>query len=397
MASENSLGNLRIWFGAAVVVGTAGILGGWLLGGMALLSSVLTVGVPLGAMAGYLTAAVVTDRTNLVTLQFADSVYYLGFLFTLISLSVSLLAFTNTAGGYDLPGVVSRFGVALLTTVVGLACRIYLVNFRKSMDDTLAQSETALADAGESLRHRLEQLSQDMTVQTKLMNDSLRGALDVTAAELKAAAETGKSTVETSAKALETALGSVATQVAESARGGSTAISESMEGLAKQLASTTLPSDIFTTVLSPAVDALAQQVRQYGGVLESAGESHQQVAAAATSLAAGVDALRQSGDQFSTTIGALNDGTNRLAGFGNGLEQIADAIAKVTSGLGEYQKLVGRMREEGGRDVEALAGYRSQMRGNLEESQRSLERVREDLVSAAGFIRRELGGGSTDR
>ena len=59
--------------------------------------------------------------------QLANSNYYLGFMFTLISILVSLIGIVSNS--YDIDNIVNNFGIAIITTIIGLLARIYLANF----------------------------------------------------------------------------------------------------------------------------------------------------------------------------------------------------------------------------------------------------------------------------
>src|SRR5690606_10536290 len=105
-------------FAASLAVGVLGVVAGWLLEGWAgrAAAFILTLGVPLLAMFAYIYAGRYLDKANLNTDAFADSVYYMGFLFTLVALVFSLFAITGD--GTTTAGLVLRFGVALSTTIV---------------------------------------------------------------------------------------------------------------------------------------------------------------------------------------------------------------------------------------------------------------------------------------
>src|SRR5262245_32338054 len=62
-----------------------------------------------------------TPRFRLREDRIGDGAYYLGFLFTLVSLSVTLYQFTRSGGVEE---VISGFGIALTTTIVGLSLRV---------------------------------------------------------------------------------------------------------------------------------------------------------------------------------------------------------------------------------------------------------------------------------
>jgi hypothetical protein len=383
--------SLRRWFVATVAIGSAGIFAGWLVADDSVLSKVLTFGVPLFAMAGYMVIAHISDRAITATEQFADSIYFLGFLLTLVSLMVSLLAFADSAGrNVDISGVVSRFGVALATTVVGLACRIYLINFRSSIEDSVAQNEKAIAIAGSDLRTHLEQLSQDMVVQSKLMNDSLNGALIVAASELKAVAEASKSTVTKSAAAFQAAVSGAATQVEHEAMKGGTSIRNSLEQLAESIGEARLPQDALVVSLTPAISVFTEKIGEYGDLLEQAGASHSKMTEEASALSASVESMRKSGSQLSAAIDGIGDSAVRFGSAAGSLGQVTSAVDEVRRSLAEQADLIAAVRTEAIAGAEFLSSHAQQSQDYLVASRESLEQVRADLVAAADFVRREL-------
>jgi ABC-type transporter Mla subunit MlaD len=76
---------------------------------------------------------------------FADSVYYMGFLLTLVSLAAALLYLRNESPELGL--LVSKFGLALITTIAGLAVRVALVNFRVDVRQARDLVEEQLTDS----------------------------------------------------------------------------------------------------------------------------------------------------------------------------------------------------------------------------------------------------------
>ena len=59
--------------------------------------------------------------------QMGDSFYYLGFLYTLTALAISLFSIEG-----DINDLLKNFGIAITTTLVGLIGRIILSQFRES-------------------------------------------------------------------------------------------------------------------------------------------------------------------------------------------------------------------------------------------------------------------------
>lgn len=84
--------------------------------------------------------------------RLGDNFYYLGFIFTLASLSATLLQIESGPRIEDLLG---NFGIALTTTVVGVAGRVLFVQMRGELDDIEAQVRRELAAASAALRDQL--------------------------------------------------------------------------------------------------------------------------------------------------------------------------------------------------------------------------------------------------
>src|SRR6202789_292378 len=85
--------------------------------------------------------------------QSGDNLYYMGFLFTLTSLAVSLYQF-SAAGSAE--QIVQNFGIAIASTIAGITLRILFNQMRR---DPLAVEATArmeLAEASRRVKRELE-------------------------------------------------------------------------------------------------------------------------------------------------------------------------------------------------------------------------------------------------
>ena len=84
--------------------------------------------------------------------QMGDSFYYLGFLYTLTALAVSLFGIED-----DINELLKNFGIAITTTLVGLIGRIILSQFRESLDEMKEKSERQISDSARKLNAQLVQ------------------------------------------------------------------------------------------------------------------------------------------------------------------------------------------------------------------------------------------------
>jgi hypothetical protein len=85
--------------------------------------------------------------------QLGDNCYYLGFLFTLASLSYALYQF---GGSGDVDQIVANFGLALGSTITGILLRVLINQARRDTLDTEQDARMALAEAVVRLRTNID-------------------------------------------------------------------------------------------------------------------------------------------------------------------------------------------------------------------------------------------------
>ena len=84
--------------------------------------------------------------------RLGDNFYYLGFIYTLASLSAALIQLRYSPQFEDLLG---NFGIALVTTVVGVAGRVLFVQMRGEIDEVEERVRRDLVSASADLRAQL--------------------------------------------------------------------------------------------------------------------------------------------------------------------------------------------------------------------------------------------------
>lgn len=382
---------LRVWFLIILAVGTAGIVIGWMVN-----SWLLTLIVPLGAMALYPVVAYFKDRSLFVTYVLADSFYFLGFLFTLISLFVSLLAFSQgEAGPGEISGAVSRFGVALATTIFGLAFRVFLVNFRPEIDDTLAQSEKALTDASVALRGELDRLNADLVVQTSGWTASLSHAIATANAELQGAYSAGalankKASEELamSAKAGGLAVTNVLKDLTEQIGVAATSLGTASSELVDRFGSLQIDQDVLTRPLQPALEGLVTSLKECGSSLEDVRIDPRASIEALENLTKSLRRAAQDVDGLTGSFSELDPQKLTLASreYVAMLEAVGGALRAQRDGLNEIQ-------EELRRNSTLAATHRQDLEQEVASARTALADVSRAMVEAARFVVSELQGG----
>lgn len=109
--------------------------------------------VPLAIMALYIVLGYKRRDTDLTDEKFADTCYYLGFIFTITSIIFGLFDLPNI--GTRIQEIAVRFGAAMVSTVLGLVVRVYLVSFKRDLADAIEAAEDSVIVASDKFRDQL--------------------------------------------------------------------------------------------------------------------------------------------------------------------------------------------------------------------------------------------------
>lgn len=115
---------------------------------------------PVVLMIGYASLIWFARRLRLREDQAGDNLYYMGFLYTLSSLAVSLYQFTASGGA---EAIVRNFGIAIASTIAGVALRVVFNQMRRDPVDVEEVSRLELAEAARRVRRELDTIVLEMT------------------------------------------------------------------------------------------------------------------------------------------------------------------------------------------------------------------------------------------
>jgi hypothetical protein len=107
--------------------------------------------------------------------QSGDNLYYMGFLFTLTSLAVSLYQF-SAAGSAE--QIVQNFGIAIASTIAGISLRIMFNQMRRDPVETEATSRLELAEASRRVKRELESSILEFSYFRRMTQQSITDAMD---------------------------------------------------------------------------------------------------------------------------------------------------------------------------------------------------------------------------
>ena len=255
-------------FFAVVVVGSSYII----LSKLNNFGAFAVTAVPVLIMIAY---AVVLGGVRLFHLrddQSGDNLYYMGFLFTLTSLAVSLYQF-SAAGSAE--QIVQNFGIAIASTIAGIALRILFNQMRRDPIEVEATARLELAEASRRVKRELESTILEFSYFRRMTQQSVTDALDEMKEGIGAA---GKPLEEASRKSGETLdtlnermvrVSEQLVQEGELLSRSSAHIVGAIDAVVTKLASLKAPEQAVENKLAPLIESLTAAVASFGESAEA--------------------------------------------------------------------------------------------------------------------------------
>ncbi len=241
--------------------------------------------VPVAMMIGYALLLGFARLFRLRDDQSGDNLYYMGFLFTLTSLAVSLYQFSAIGSPEQ---IVQNFGIAIASTIAGIALRIFFNLMRRDPVEVEATARLELAYAARRVKRELESTVLEFAYFRRTTQQSLSDALDeinatLTEAKLRIVtqldefAETSSKPIEEASKrssatldvlnarvekTLEAAAGQIARHSSDLSKSAS-AMVMSIDGIASKLSAMQTPGQVIEIKLSPMVQGLSRAVNTF--------------------------------------------------------------------------------------------------------------------------------------
>lgn len=263
-------------------------------------------------------------------LQFADSLYYMGFLWALFGLIATFVLWP--APRLTVDAVLTTFGYALVTTFSGMLLRVVVIQFQDTPSDRRVHAQEAIDRRTAALTRQI----QDATT-------------DITAFRDRAVSELGGTLQD-----LVRSLRDVRDKIAEQHRTMTTRLSADFEASLKdvlgRLAAVQVPQDILTTEVVKLVAALGKQGEDVEQAVHKLEQSVMQAAdhvtrfgdslygsEAATRMGAAVNALstmiKERTDELATMTSTLGSSHGELERQLESVQSLRSAIAKVSAQL----------------------------------------------------------------
>jgi chromosome segregation ATPase len=318
---------------------------------------------PVAVMGVYACVVTLVPRIRLRLDQAGDNLYYLGFTYTLCSLAITLYRFHTTEATADY--IVSNFGIALATTIVGVVFRVWLHQMRDDPLELEREARSELTEAVGRLRTEIDQTVREFNHFNRTLQQSAQEAIE---AQGNVALETlDKSTKQYSEVAvravgyLENCFTDFNKQATE-LNTNTGQIATALLALSKRIDDIEAPRDLLSEKLAPifpriaeAADALRALSKRIDDIeaprdllSEKLAPIFQRIAEAADQTAGRVSSERQRNQNLAKLTTRLEALTGSIEGVFNRVaekeERVTTAIQHAVAVAGQTAELTGQIR-----------------------------------------------------
>ncbi|MDA0312581.1 MAG: hypothetical protein O2992_10745 [Gemmatimonadetes bacterium] len=341
----------------------------------------VTLIIPTAIMGTYTAYVLLTARLGMSLDRAGDNIYYLGLLYTLVSLSLSLfVVFDRQAQAAAVFALMSAFGLALCSTILGMFLRIFVQQFRSDPADIEKEVRADLTEAVRSLRSELYAMTADINSYRRASTQSIEELQGELSTSMRAIAKDVASGLAETAEHLHqttSVLENVGTRQADTME----ALITTVDSTIRELISRLREIDIDTKGVSAKFESVADAVAATAEKIEQRSKVELEAADALQKLIATLRELT------GTTL------RNDLAGTAQGVAEMAERLRLASSALGTLNEAVAtsttRLTESQDENARALNDLLSRMRQHAEMAERSTREVQTGLLEGVRALRSE--------
>lgn len=166
------------------------------------INSFIVASVPLGVLFIYGNLGYRAKQFRLREDKLGDNIYYMGFLFTLVSLAYAISVYDPE--GAAAASIIQNFGIALSSTIGGVYGRVICNQMREDPVEYEREARFSLSDASNRLRGQLGEISNEMaTFKLKIGQIMEEGMRDVAEVAKDAMNDNSRNVKETSEALLQ--------------------------------------------------------------------------------------------------------------------------------------------------------------------------------------------------
>jgi hypothetical protein len=354
---------------------------------------------PVIVMGLYAYAVTLIPRTRLRLDQAGDNLYYLGFTYTLCSLAITLYRFHATEAAADY--IVSNFGIALATTIVGVVFRVWLHQMRDDPLELEREARSELTEAVSRLRAQIDLAVREFNHFNRTLQQSAQEAIE---RQGNVALETLDNSTRQYAEVTVRAVGYLENcftqfnQHATELNSNTAQIAIALSAFSRRIDDIEAPRDLLSEKLAPIFQRIAEAAEQTAGRVSSERQRNQTVAR----LSARLEALTGS---IEAVFDKVADKEERVTSAIQQAVTVAGQTAELTRQVKQWTERFTEIEAKHAEIASAIREYESRLRtilqthaelfeSELQRADRAFTGLSRTLSEGASLLASELGRGN---
>jgi hypothetical protein len=274
-----------------------------------------------------------------------DNAYYLGFLYTLSSLAYALWRFQINQGG-DPADIIGSFGVALWSTIVGIALRVFFSQLRQDPHDIEKEARVKIAQTASLL-------SSDLYQASVTFNNYTRGLQQSVDEEFMKAKEVSERTI--------------------------TALEEVNNKIGKVEA----PDSLINRKIDGIFSDLENATKRLNNLADGQTKSVESLVASSGTLVENINTLN-------TQVSGMQNSSAVIGAGAENIQKVGSLINTLQEDLSRLSQSFKDLHAKNAETVAGIARHAQELEGNLSKSRQYTEETHESLVSMTKTLAEKL-------
>jgi hypothetical protein len=331
--------------------------------------------------------------------QTADNSYYMGLLFTLTSLGVALYRFGTAEDAAE--SILRNFGVAIFTTIVGLALRVFISQFREDPDDLEYEAKVALAETVRKLRGDLDQSVAEMQGFADGVRQALQEVTDATSKTTTESLSSAVSRFQGAADDMGKRFEATARKFEDRTSNFENALSTvvgAVELLSTRISSVRADPELIAEGLRPAFAELQTRVGEFSGTLDAEQKRLSKALTTFGKLSEALQQLEQSSEAIASSSGHLDAAAAKMGQGAGSLDELERAAKSAASAASDYSEKIAGIASgqalQGQKVIEAVASYERSLADRTGSSLSTIDQSAKQVQATLAELKREFSGSS---
>ncbi|MDP2377621.1 hypothetical protein [Reyranella sp.] len=258
--------------------------------------------------------------------RLGDNFYYMGFVFTLASMSAALVQLQS---GREVDALVGSFGIALFSTILGIAGRVAFIQMRTEVEDVEERVRQSLLAAADTLRGQLYAATRDLETfrvgVQQTIHERLTESADAFTRMTEAQVSHIRETVEGTIGSVQSAF-AAHEQAAISLSQLGEKVTSSVDNLVTRIEAIHVPPSLLEAKMDALVAKLGATATAFERVAEADAGRNKDLAAASAEL-------RRVVTQIAHQLGKLQTSAEELRTATNPATEMAASLARAREAL----------------------------------------------------------------